>query len=183
MELYTGGEEETFSPEKDEWFHLDKASSNGGPLLAEKLPNTRPYGLTMGSLHDFNALRRLSIGMKYLLGATGGHSREPPFHLATEPPFRLVDALPPNLEYLCLRGYYKGENQDIDMHVNELLDKQPVQFPHLKEIKGIDVPVPGLEAVYGEYGPKRTPPEDEKFDDEDGRHWIRPEQELDWVEA
>lgn len=188
-----GSEGEVLAKEYDEWFDYDEEISNDNPLWVEELPNTRPYHLTIGSMHDFTALKRLSIGIIFFMGPNKRHytgpnswteSSVPPFRLATAPPFRLVDALPPNLEYLCLRGYYKGENSDIDDHVNELLEKRTDRFPHLSEIQGIDIAVPGLDVKYGRERPGRSRQHDESSDTESEIEYIQhPELGFDWVEA
>ena len=187
-----GGEEEALAKEYDKWFGMDKTVSGGGPLWVEELPDTRPYQLTIGSLHDFTALKRLSIGIRFLMGPNVRHyvgpsawtePSGPPFRLATMPPFRLVDALPPNLEYLCLRGYFRGENPDVDDHINELLEKKTDRFPHLKEVEGIDIPVPGLGLEYGKNRSNRAGPKDGKSDTDMDERYIRHlELDLDWIE-
>ncbi|KAF4414866.1 hypothetical protein FACUT_13892 [Fusarium acutatum] len=117
---------------------LDKAIST-----RHKMDSGREYTPTIGSLHDFPNLTHLSIGIMPLLGEYDWwkppfRSKEPPYRLERPAPFRLVDMLPPSLEYLCLYGYTRGENPDVDEHVDELLDKRGEKLPNLKVVRGID---------------------------------------------
>lgn len=84
--------------------------------------------------------------------------------------YRLVDALPPNLEFLRLYGYKRGQFPNIDAHVTELLEKKDERFPRLKGIEGVDEFLPG---VPGQYGPE---PDEEDV-------WKRPKGNLDWLEV
>lgn len=79
----------------------------------------RPHGATLGSFHH---LRRLSVSMSCL-----------PY----QSPSRLIDGLPPSLEYLCLYGYTRGENSDVDENVDELMEKKGEKLPRLTVIEGI----------------------------------------------
>ncbi|KAF0315838.1 hypothetical protein GQ607_016907 [Colletotrichum asianum] len=132
--------------EKDEYFLLAEAEATG-PLLPHRIPDTRKYGYTIGSFHDFEALTHLSINVQALMGPNDGW--EPPYKLKEEPPFQLVDALPPSLEYLCLYGYRKGENFAVDSHVKELLEKKAERLPRLAEIRGVEETVLGEGASFG----------------------------------
>ncbi|CAH0058319.1 unnamed protein product [Clonostachys solani] len=116
-------------------------------LLVQKTPIAlESYGWTIGSLHDFTSLTHLSIGIYALLGPPNSLGER----LARLPPFRLIDALPPNLESFCLYGYKKGENIDVDEHVNEFLINKEARFPSLKEVKGIEEEVPGVAQLFPE---------------------------------
>ncbi|KAK1996004.1 hypothetical protein LX36DRAFT_135348 [Colletotrichum falcatum] len=132
--------------DKDEYFLLAEAEA-AGPLFPHRIPDTRRYGYTIGSLHDLEALTRLSISVRALVGANDGWN--PPLKLKEEPPFRLVDALPPGLEYLCLYGYRKGRNSDVDSHIEELLEKRAERLPRLTEIRGVEQTVLGEGASFG----------------------------------
>ncbi|KAH7001145.1 hypothetical protein EDB80DRAFT_85272 [Ilyonectria destructans] len=164
-------DEERYQRQKDEYYYLDKAVNNR-PLWSNQLPNTREYGYTLGSLHDFKAMTHLSIGVKALLGRNVMLEYTPPFHLIEQPPFRLIDALPPNLEYLCLYGYTKGINEEIDNHVEEFMEKKAERLPLLKEVRGIDETVVDLASIYSIDGPEED-------------LWKRPEgnleRDLDWI--
>jgi hypothetical protein len=62
--LYDGGEDERYAEEKGKWYFIQdmKDSDSASPLWAEDLPNTREYtSRSIGSMHDFSALTRLSI--------------------------------------------------------------------------------------------------------------------------
>ncbi|KAF5558096.1 hypothetical protein FMEXI_463 [Fusarium mexicanum] len=117
---------------------LDKKISTG-----HKMETGKEYTPTIGSLHDFPHLTHLSISIMPLLGEydwwkPSFRSKEPPYRLERPAPFRLVDMLPPSLEYLCLYGYTRGENPDVDEHVDELLAKRDDKLPNLMVIKGIE---------------------------------------------
>lgn len=84
--------------------------------------------------------------------------------------YRLIDALPPNLEFLRLYGYKKGEVDVIDGYVNELLEKKADRFPKLREIEGVDEFLPGVPGTYGE-------------EVEDDDIWVRSTENLNWVET
>ena len=85
-------------------------------------------------------------------------------------PVRLIDSLPPNLEFLRLYCYRKGTSLEVDIQVRELMDVKEQRFPHLAVVEGVDEFLPG---VAGTYGPE--PHEDNV--------WVRPESGLDWAEA
>ncbi|KAF5575151.1 hypothetical protein FPCIR_13288 [Fusarium pseudocircinatum] len=117
---------------------LDKKISTG-----HKVDSGKEYTPTIGSLHDFPHLTHLSIGIMPLLGEYDWwkppfRSKEPPYRLEKPAPLRLVDMLPPSLEYLCLYGYARGENPDVDEYIDELLAKKDDKLPILKVIEGID---------------------------------------------
>ncbi|KAF5567258.1 hypothetical protein FNAPI_722 [Fusarium napiforme] len=117
---------------------LDKNISTGRTMDSGK-----EYTPTIGSLRDFPHLTHLSIGIMPLLGEyLGGYDqygfKEPPYRLEKSAPLRLVDMLPPSLEYLCLYGYTRGENPDVDEHIDELLAKRDEKLPNLKTVEGID---------------------------------------------
>ncbi|KAK2008687.1 hypothetical protein LZ32DRAFT_609185 [Colletotrichum eremochloae] len=134
--------------EKDEYFLLAEAEATG-PLLPHRIPDTRKYGYTIGSFHDFTNLTHLSINVRALMGPNDGWNH--PYKLKEEPPFRLVDSLPPSLEYLCLYGYRKGENVAIDSHFEELLEKKAERLPRLIEIRGVEKTVLGEGSRFGDH--------------------------------
>ncbi|OBS25407.1 hypothetical protein FPOA_05940 [Fusarium poae] len=152
-ELVQGGEE---------YFELDRKSSTL-PFWQEDIPDDRPYSLTIGSLHDFKTMTHLSIGLNALFG---------PSYRRKEPPFRLIDALPPNLEYLCLYGYAKGESEEVDSHVNELIQHKGNRLLRLVNIQGVDETVLGVSDLYA----------DDNSQMEDNL-WQWPDIKLEWVEA
>ncbi|KAF9768201.1 hypothetical protein IL306_014533 [Fusarium sp. DS 682] len=124
----------------DEYFQLDRKSSNL-PFWLKDIFDDRAYILTIGSLRDFKAITHLSIGIRALLG---------PLHEFQEPPCGLVDALPPNLEYLRLYGYVQGVNKQVDGHI-EVLKQKELQLPHLTEIHGVNETVLGVADIYAGY--------------------------------
>jgi hypothetical protein len=143
------------TPEQEDDYHYDKdgpdmadyeKERNGLDTTESKesiwtrdLPNTRPYGCTIGSLHDFDALTHLSIGVMAILGV--GKRAE------NNAPFRLIDALPPNLESLTLRGYRVGANKLCDEHVQELIEGKAERLPKLKEILGVEKETPSAQLL------------------------------------
>ncbi|KAF6821892.1 F-box domain containing protein [Colletotrichum plurivorum] len=153
----------------DEYFAIDLAKSSG-PLHHQDLEDGREFGYTIGSLSEFTALRRLSIGFTTLTGmATDrwvhGQSEER-FRL----PFRLVDALPPNLEYLCFYGYRPNHHvRKIEDIVEEFLEDVKVRFPRL-EVVGLDEQVLGPGSKYGY---ELVVGEDE--------FWQRPKYDWEWA--
>jgi hypothetical protein len=141
--------EQTLEYEReDKYFQMDEAESQGLglPLLVKDLPDTRSYGLTIGSMHDFTALTRLSIGVRLLLGpqvykpSTGNATSLPA-------PFRLADSLPPNLEYLCIRGYRPGMDSTWDEQIKDFMDNKTEMRPALKEVLGIEKEIRSQESV------------------------------------
>ncbi|KAJ2998408.1 hypothetical protein NUW58_g334 [Xylaria curta] len=133
IDEYIGGEEteEEGQNGKDEWYHRDMEISTGPPAT-NRAPNTREYGKTIGSMHDFEALTHLSIGIGLLLGVNE----------RGEAPFRLVDALPKSLEYLLIRGYERGAVARYDAQIDELLLLRQDRLPSLKELHGLDETIP-----------------------------------------
>ncbi|EXL42017.1 hypothetical protein FOCG_15374 [Fusarium oxysporum f. sp. radicis-lycopersici 26381] len=117
---------------------LDKKISTG-----HRMDSGKEYTPTIGSLHDFPHLTHLSIGIMPLLGEYDWwkppfRHTEPPYRLEKPAPCRLVNMLPPSLEYLCIYGYTRGENPDVDEHIDEFLAEKDGKLPNLKVIKGID---------------------------------------------
>ncbi|KAH7309721.1 hypothetical protein B0I35DRAFT_440509 [Stachybotrys elegans] len=144
-------EEDDFEDERDVYWTKDMAIStlsDKSRLNTGHLPNTRDYGRTMGSFHDFTALKQLDIGIKFLLDGveySRYKSKETEYSRA---PFRLIDILPPGLEHLTIRGYVAGSNAYHDGQVEEFMAHKDERFPGLKEIYGIEKKVPISENVY-----------------------------------
>lgn len=107
------------------------------------------FGTTIGSFHDFTALTHLSIGMKLLLGEDEGwYKRE----IGNFPPtYRLADRLPPNLEYLCIRGFTPGESEHYTEAILEMMETRAECLPCLKEVRGVAECVPNSESVEDAY--------------------------------
>ncbi|KAH7159644.1 hypothetical protein B0J13DRAFT_539327 [Dactylonectria estremocensis] len=139
-------------------------SSDEAWLLSPSLPVevNLEHGNIVGSFGDYKSMTHLSIGIKTLLGPTQDGK------LAEHPPCRLIDALPPSLEYLRLYGYERGENADIDEHVNEFMEKREERLPLLKEVKGVD---------------GRVEPESSMYKGQDDSTWQRPKRDFGWVKA
>jgi hypothetical protein len=140
------------------------------PKITEE--DAKEQGQTVVSFHDYPRLTHLSIGTVALLGDCDDDSGEPPFKLAKPAPFRLVEYLPPSLEYLCIYGYVRGVNPDVDEHVDEFLDKKSEKLPKLKVVKGVEELVPGLMDVFG-----HTDLSDEKD------LYVREEMDREWKEV
>lgn len=118
---------------RDEYFKQDEKDSPG-PLELYELPDDRDYNNTIGSLHDFEQLTHLSLGVKLLLG--------PP---DSTTPFQLIDALPKSLESLTIRGYTKGVVVKYDAAIEELLARRSEVLPALAEVSGINVLIPSAD--------------------------------------
>ena len=133
---------------RDEWYLRDEEIS-----MAPLVTDTWKYGESIGSMHDFESLTHLSIGIKSLLGADfpGQHSHDPPYRLGGEknyePPFRLAEALPKSLEYLLIRGYERGYVKEYDSQIDELLLNIETCLPLLKELHGVHEYIPNAVAV------------------------------------
>ena len=110
-----------------------------------------------GSLREFRALRRLSLGvhtlMYYALGV----------NLTKRESFRLADCLPPNLEYLLIRGYQKGQDEMHDAQIDLLVAWKDSGLSSLREIQGITECIAHAEDVGNP-------------DDEDAPLWEREEE-------
>ncbi|KLJ06428.1 hypothetical protein EMPG_09265 [Blastomyces silverae] len=133
--------------EEDDWDSDDPREVD--PRFSWEEPDTRPYGQTIGSLHDFTALNRLSIGVKALLGDRFPSDDKDwnPESEKERVPIRLIRDLPPNLEYLCIRGYVSGEDPGYTSQMEEFMankDKWPLS---LKEVHGITECVNGLSTL------------------------------------
>ncbi|SPJ79299.1 uncharacterized protein FTOL_07690 [Fusarium torulosum] len=76
--------------------------------------DAKEHGHTIVSLHDYPRLTHSSTGMIALIGDWHDDSGEPPFKLVKPAPFRHVECLLPSLEYLCIYGYVRGVNPDVD---------------------------------------------------------------------
>ncbi|KAM5354453.1 hypothetical protein ACJ41O_001102 [Fusarium nematophilum] len=155
--------------ENDEFLEMDEAESVL-PRWVGDIPDDRTYGWTIGSFHDFEALTHLSIHARALFGPKAGHIVKLPYDLQEPPPVRLVDSLPPNLEYFCLYGHAKGENEEIDGQVAELMEKRAERFPRLKEIRGVESKVLGVGQI-----PNHR--------DREKDLWRRPERDWSWGEV
>ncbi|KAJ5123937.1 uncharacterized protein N7515_007762 [Penicillium bovifimosum] len=97
-----------------------------------------------GTLKDFVALKRLSLGIDLLLYFAKGISFDwtSPGEYFNAP---LIDCLPDSLEYLCVRGYRKGVNRKHDKDMKKLLahlKRKKSGSSSLKEIKGIEETIP-----------------------------------------
>ncbi|KAK3994382.1 hypothetical protein QBC44DRAFT_367557 [Cladorrhinum sp. PSN332] len=160
------------------YFEKDRDDSPKGlPLWLQDIPETqRYYPNSIGLLHDFTKLTHLSIRLGVLLGyyvhfdADCPERKQSPSPVPSVP-YRLVDCLPPNLEYLKLYGYERGKYPAIDVYVDDFLHNKAERFPNLKVIEGIREHIPAEQL-------------------QSGRHWIpeeqlweRPTDGLDWLEA
>ncbi|KAJ5437526.1 hypothetical protein N7445_006070 [Penicillium cf. griseofulvum] len=98
-----------------------------------------------GSLKEFVALKRLSLGINFLLYFAAGVSGEP--YKKKKGKSNLVDCLPVGLEYLCVRGYQKGENEEHDEQMDALMVFYKSGTSQLKEVKGVDKVIHNAETV------------------------------------
>ncbi|PGH10541.1 hypothetical protein AJ80_07487 [Polytolypa hystricis UAMH7299] len=104
-----------------------------------------PHGFDIGPLDEFTALRKLSIGTELLLGKHEYHNRTLGLdkEMRQSPPFRLCKALPPNLKYLCIKGYEPGQCVYCTRQISDLIDRKAGRLPFPRRIDGVDELVPG----------------------------------------
>ena len=164
-----------FDPE-DKYYKMDLAASgDAGSLLVRELDDSTSF--TIGSLRDYAALTCLSTNIEVLVA---GRDTAHPYRsmrrplVQDKPVVRLIDMLPPNLEYLCLYNYKRGEDDGWDSHVAELIEHKAERLPKLKEIVGVGETEPGA-------GPRKL---EERGWPTDETQWQRPDDGLDgeWVE-
>lgn len=129
--------------------HREELLNNYGSPFESSLENETVTFLESvwkysGSLKEFVALKRLSLGIKYLVYFAIGISEKTN---ETKPKVKLVDCLPENLEYLCVRGYEKGENPEHDEQMNALMAFYQSGSSQLKEVKGFEKLIPHAEDV------------------------------------
>lgn len=100
-----------------------------------------------GSLKNFVALRRLSLGIDFLLYFARGVRQSPAAGGVQGPKTRLVDCLPNSLEYICVRGYQRNRNKEHDIEMDALKALYMSGLSRLKELKGLDEMIPNAEDV------------------------------------
>ncbi|KAH7367897.1 hypothetical protein B0T11DRAFT_326125 [Plectosphaerella cucumerina] len=166
-------EEDDEADYMDEWYQLDLADSSG-PRWTYELPNGNdgPFGMGIGSLKSFTALRHLSIDPHTLLGwkqqvYTYEAGMEPYYRDVFDPPFRLIDALPQGLEVLKLRGYTPKKDATVDGNIRELMRLKGERLPNLRLVEGV-----------GEETEVET---DLSSHTADGEPWQQPNKNLNWV--
>lgn len=140
-------DELTGDPEERKWYDRDLGLTPG-PGDESQSEEIKDYGDTVGSLQNFSQLTHLSIGIELLLGPPPkpGHPH-PALADPRDAPFRLIDALPPSLGYLLIRGYTKGKVARYDSHIEELMSLYHERLPNLREIYGVDSCIPSGESV------------------------------------
>lgn len=97
-----------------------------------------------GSLKEFGALKRLSLGIKYLLYLAKGVSGESD---DKRDMVSLAECLPDSLEYLCVRGYERGVNSEHDEQMDALMALYRSGSSNLKEVRGIEKLIPHSDDV------------------------------------
>lgn len=152
---------------KDEYFFMDEAISDG-PLLPTDIGKPENHDGAIMVFRGYTALTHLSISIPAIIGQAKRDRDTNRRSLIKPPPFRLIDALPPSLEYLCLYGYKKGEVWEVDELVEELMEKRHERLPNLVEVRGVD----SVESAL-----------DMQWDEEEGYSWKRPYTKLGWAEA
>ncbi|KAK4551514.1 hypothetical protein LTR86_011121 [Recurvomyces mirabilis] len=167
LEDYSESEEPFY---RDQWFKLDEEISEG-PLLVFDLPDTRDYAGSIGSLHDFEKLTHLSIGIQLLLG---------PSEMDVE--YDLVARLPLSLEFLLVRGYTKGEHQRYDHIIMHFQSQRATKFPLLMEVRGVDEVVPSSPMEPG--GPQsRMFGGGREEEEEEMVYWHPEKRDEEWLEV
>ncbi|KOS48628.1 hypothetical protein ACN38_g323 [Penicillium nordicum] len=121
----------------------------GSPFESDISDETRTFYKLIwkygGSLKEFMALKRLSLGIHFLLYFAAGVSGESYKKRET---LDLVACLPNGLEYLCVRGYQKGESEEHDQQMDALITFYKSGSSQLRELKGIDELIPNAEVVH-----------------------------------
>lgn len=121
---------------------IDSDEDDEAPDLANDPKNemTRLFPVPIHSarmwpLAQYTALTHLSIGICFLLGF--------PFNRGPMSEFncRLVDFLPPNLEYLCIRGYSPDCGDWYRRRITEFMAQKAERFPNLV-VEGVDEEIP-----------------------------------------
>ncbi|KAF9887234.1 hypothetical protein FE257_010362 [Aspergillus nanangensis] len=100
----------------------------------ETRENLRSLSRNTGSLKEFCALTRLSVGIGFLMDFAMGVGKT---DRAGEPVL-LLEALPESLEYLCIRGYERWENTDWDTQIDALMTSFRSGSSGIKEILGVE---------------------------------------------
>lgn len=144
------GDRDNVNSDGDDW-EVEAAAGNDfeDPSLdastnrveTSDLSTGRAYNSTIGSLHDFERLKHLKIGVELLLGPNRYGTP------VAEAPFRLVDALPRSLETLTVRGYTRDQQPRYDEQIDELLASVSEKLPNLRVVEGVDKLVPSGEDV------------------------------------
>ncbi|KAL2864006.1 uncharacterized protein BJX67DRAFT_384186 [Aspergillus lucknowensis] len=113
-----------------------------------------------GSLKDFTSLTHLSIGLQCFISLAEGVRPSP------TPAVGILD-LPPNLRYLCIRGYEKGKDPRIDTVMDRVIPAARAQCSNMPDIKGLDALIPqGCNTADDSHPPVR--PFEDWTDDEVG---------------
>jgi hypothetical protein len=134
----------------DEEERDERLNENGSPfehgIDAETSAFYKSIWTYGGSPKEFVALKRLSLGINFLLYFAAGVSGEP-YKKKKKGKLSLVDCLPVGLEYLCVRGYQKGENKEHDEQMDALMAFYNSGTSQLKEVKGVDEVIYNAETV------------------------------------
>lgn len=134
---------------EDEEERDDQFNQDGGPFESSISDETCTFYKLIwtygGSLKEFVALKRLSLGIDFLLYFAAGISGEP---YKKRDKLDLVDCLPVGLKYLCVRGYEKGENKEHDEQMDALMAFYKSGSSQLQEVKGIDELIPNAEVIH-----------------------------------
>lgn len=172
-ERYEDVEDACMRDLRDDYFEMDNAVSDG-PLRPRDVEWPTDHDGRIMEFGGFTSLTHLSINVHAIMGPVRDEidydARTVTMRLAANPPFRLLDALPPSLEYLCLYGYVKGEFPDVDEQMAELMENKAERLPNLREIRGVE----SVEHGVGEAGVDSDDP---------STWWKRPEVNVEWLEA
>ncbi|KAL2823567.1 hypothetical protein BDW59DRAFT_180599 [Aspergillus cavernicola] len=112
--------------DRDEFQDRNDADERGAPACLWQ---------QQGSLKDFQSLKRLSLGIGFLIYFAKGINPDSSSNTL------LVDCLPPSLEYLCIRGYRKGA-PSWDTQIDALMESIRQGASRLKEIEGVEELIP-----------------------------------------
>ncbi|KAJ5263408.1 hypothetical protein N7478_011013 [Penicillium angulare] len=115
---------------------LDPYLAEDDGILLQQEQFVQSFLGNSGCLKDFHALKRVSLGVGFLLyfarGVGGSYETRDP---AT---FKLVECLPEGLEYLCIRGYKKGRIEKWDEQIDSLMTFWQSGKSNIKEITGVE---------------------------------------------
>ncbi|KAJ0426195.1 hypothetical protein BJY00DRAFT_273164 [Aspergillus carlsbadensis] len=100
-----------------------------------------------GALTDFTKLKRLSIGVSLFFYLAWGVDVPTGLEHVRDDKMSLLSFLGGDLEYLCLRGYKKGESLDRDRVLVDNLGAMRVQLSPGLTVEGVEETIPNAENV------------------------------------
>ncbi|CAL5874608.1 uncharacterized protein PFLUO_LOCUS8905 [Penicillium psychrofluorescens] len=152
----------------------ESLAEDGDHIAGEPWPlNLRDAGVQSWSpgLADFTKLTHLRIGIDafFFLARGVAWSTKPKYKQIYDydgdfiqskrlpipaDSWTLVGSIPQSLQSLQITGYQKGQRSEYDEHVRALLAERESQLPNLKEIEGLDQPMPAATKVVSNPAPE-----------------------------